>query len=138
MRKIQLNKREEKDLGQRLKTERDAKIFKRLQAIKLKNQGIKNFEIAKIIGVRPETITVWFKLFVSGGFNRLTTLNYLGTTSKLEPFKDKIKKIIIDENISKLADLQDKVESEFEVKVEFSWFFRWCKKNYLYPLKKLV
>ena len=135
---IYLSPSQKLELNKRLKTEKNAKIWKRLLALKLQDQNKNYGEIARTLQVTKDTITNWFKLFKLGGFKELTTLNYSGTISKLEPFKDKIKKIIEGESVSKLADLQDRVETKYEVKVEFSWFYRWCKKNFLYPLKRPV
>lgn len=135
---IYLTPSQKLELDQRLKTEKNAKVWKRLLALKLKDQGKDHQEIAQVTQVTRDTITVWLKLFISGGFKQLTTLNYLGTISKLEVYKEKIKKIVKEQQISKLADLQEQVRIKFDIEVEFSWFFRWCKKNYLYPLKRLV
>ena len=78
-----------------LKKEKDnnpfPKIRRRCYVLYLKSQSYAHKEIAKIIGISPQTVTDHLKLYQKGGIESLKTLNYKGQPSKLHGYKDEIK-----------------------------------------------
>ncbi len=78
-----------------LKKEKDINPFSgircRCHVVYLKSQGYSHKEIAKIIGISPQTVTAHLKLYQEGGIEALKTLNYKGQPSKLHVYKDEIK-----------------------------------------------
>ena len=138
-RKLIISKKDKKELQKRIKTERNAKIYKRLVFISLKEKGIKNIEIALILGVRIETLTEWTNIFLKGGLKELCLLHYTGRRiSKLEAKKELIKEYVEKEKVSTIAQLKNWLENNYQIFVEHSWLYRYCKKNSLFPGKKLV
>jgi len=129
MTKIKLSKIELKKLEKKEKETKDQKTFRRLQCIHLKHQGKMNKEIVKIIGVCPNTITSWLKLFSEKGIGGLCDMNFDRRKSKIDPHIDNIKKDLQENIISTLAELQDWINDKYEVKLEQSWLSRCCKKN---------
>lgn len=49
--------------------------------------------------------------------------------SSLDKVKDDILSYVRTENISKLSELQKFLEKKFDLKVEYSWPSRYCKKT---------
>ena len=98
---INLEEAQQIELKERLKNERDNKIWRRLKCIDLKQEGYKHKDIAKILDVTIDTITDWLFLFNEGGFDELCKLNYESRRiSMLEKYKEEIEKKIDKENIS--------------------------------------
>ncbi len=124
------------ELDHHLASERDAKIYKRLQCLNLKKRGYNHDQISSILGVSQNTITEWLKLFMEHGFEGLSTLCYEGRRiSKLEPYRNKIKEHIEKEMVPTLGALQHWLKEKFEVEVEQSWLSRWLKKNSIFLIK---
>ena len=105
--KIHLTQEELNELKSRMKKENRTKLYIRLLAIDLKNNGEKNKKISQILGVSTGTITNWFKLFLQGGFEGLCHLKYKPRLSSLEPFKNDVEAFLENQTISRIAYLQD-------------------------------
>jgi transposase len=134
--KIKLEELQEKELKERLKSERDAKIWRRLKCIDLKQKGHKHKEIAEFLDVTIDTITDWLFLFNEGGFEDLCKLNYDGRrVSVLEEHKSSIEEKIDKENVPTIKSLQDWLKKELGIEIEHSWFSRWLKKNQIFVQK---
>ncbi len=73
---VLLNKNQLNDLFTRRRAERNRKVIFRLNAIIMKSEGMDNTSIGRILGVNINTITLWIKLFNTGGFEELCRLNY--------------------------------------------------------------
>lgn len=139
MYQIKLSKTELKELKQLKQKERDKKIFRRLQAIHLRHQGKSNQEIANIIGVCKETVIDWVRIFEIKGLDGICQLNYEGRRlSKIDSHIDEIKKDIKEKTISTLAELQDLLLSNYNIKIEQSWLSRCCKKNSISLIRKRI
>lgn len=134
--KIKIEESQDKELRERLKRERDAKIWRRLKCIDLKQKGHKHKEIAELLDVTIDTITDWLFLFNEGGFEELCKLNYDGRrVSVLEEHKSSIEEKIDKENVPTVAYLQNWLKKEFGIEIEHSWFSRWLKKNQIFIQK---
>ena len=61
--KINLEEAQQIELKERLKSERDSKIWRRLKCIEMKHKGHKHKEIAALLDVTIDTITDWLFFF---------------------------------------------------------------------------
>ena len=72
------------------------KSLKRLQFLLMKNKGDKHVDIAKLLGVRTETLSHWLAIFREGGLKKLLEWNYRGkipslTVEQQETLKDRLR-----------------------------------------------
>lgn len=127
--KINLSNEDLIELESRLLYERDSKIYKRLQCLKLKHKNYKNIQIADILSVTKETITNWIKLFLNEGFEGLCHLNYEGRrVSKLEPYNDIIISLNKEKKFSTVVQLKQILLDEYGLEVSKSWLNEYLKK----------
>ena len=118
------------EISNLLKNQKDAKIYKRLIALKMKNQGITNQNISKILDVHIDTITDWFKIYLNKGLNELCQLNLQNRKkSKLDDHLAELKKLVEENTISTIAEFQNYISNIFGIEIEHSWLSRYCKKN---------
>jgi len=130
MYKVKLSKTELKKLNESIKTEKDKRVYLRLQCIYLNNSGEDNKEIAGILGVCVDTVTDWIKLYTEEGLAGLTQLDFKGKRkSKIDDYVEKIKQDVKDNTISSIAELQDFIKDKYSIELECSWLFRCCKKK---------
>ncbi len=129
---------DQKRIKNRLTMEKNAKIWRRLQAIYSRNERIPTQEIARNLSVSLRTIGVWVKLYLTGGIEALVTLNYedQGPKSKLANYRQEIDKLTDDEQIPTMTCLRERLKQLYDVEVEESWLSRWCKKNLIYLSKR--
>lgn len=93
--------------------------------------------MAESLGVHLDTITDWLKLYSRYGLERYCSLQYDGRRmSKLEPLKTEIKQYVNSQYISTINQLQDYLLDNYNLYVEHSWLYRFCKKNSIYLIKK--
>ena len=134
---LKLSEKEKQELQERLKTEKNNKIFRRLQCLHFKTLGLKHNVIASALGVHVDTVTDWIKLYKNKGFDGLCKLSYDGRrVSKLDSVVEDMKKYIEENNVDKLSMLQDYLLKEHDIFVEHSWLYRYCKKNSISLIKK--
>jgi transposase len=137
MYKLDLSQKELESLQLSLKTEKNIKIYRRLQCVHFKVLGLKHNIIAGSIGVHPDTVTDWLKLYTIKGIEGLCNLNYDGRrTSKLDEVADNIKAYISENMVDKISMLQDYLLTQHDMFVEHSWLYRYCKKNSIHLIKK--
>lgn len=134
---IILTPNQQEELFKRIKTEKKVKIHRRLKSIEYKAKGVNHQDIAIALSVRPETITQWFRIFFSEGFEGLCHLRYEGRRpGKFNPHKEAIKTYIQEKAPSTLAQLNDWLDKTYGLKADETWLSRYCKKNSLFPTKK--
>lgn len=137
MYKLELSQIETEALQMSLKTEKNNKIYRRLQCIHFKTLGFKHNIIAGSIGVHPDTVTDWIKLYTTKGIEGLCNLDYDGRRiSKLDAVSDKMKTYISENMVDRISMLQDYLLKEHDIFVEHSWLYRYCKKNSIRLIKK--
>lgn len=135
---IKISLKDIKEIKKRKQKEQSAKIFRRLLAIEMRNSGIKCKDVASIIGVCADTISDWTNIFLAGGIKTLCSFDYEGRRpSVLEPYVKDMKAKVEDESISTILQMKTWLKEEHKVDVEESWLFRFCKKNSVFPIKKL-
>lgn len=126
--KVSLTTEESYILADKMKEVKNKKLSRRLLAISLRHFGYKVRDISLIVGVSEKTITSWIKMFLEGGFEQLLGLNYpKKRQSKLEPYQEAIRSFRRKRPGAKLEDLQQWLEEEHGLKVEYSWLFRYIE-----------
>lgn len=135
---VYLSEAEQIEIKHRLSQEQNAKVWKRLQAIYSRNERIPSQEIARHLSVSMRTIGEWVKLYLTGGLEALTTLNYdnQGPKSRLADYQDEIDALVEEEEIPTITDLQSRIEDLYGLRVEESWLSRWCKKNSIFVSRR--
>ncbi len=136
-RKISLTKEQIIELERYIEKEKRVKIYRRLVFIKLKNENKKNTEIMKIIPVSINTLSDWTTKYLKDGLKWLWILNYeWRRIGKLEKNKEKIDNYVKTNIVSTLSELKDWLKKELNIEVENSWLWEFCKKNWIFPIKK--
>ncbi|MCI4668792.1 MAG: helix-turn-helix domain-containing protein [Bacteroidia bacterium] len=126
--KVNLTTEESYILADKMKETQNKKLSRRLLAISLRHFGYKVKDISLIVGVSEKTITSWIKMFLEGGFDQLLGLNYpKERQSMLAPYKEKIRTYRQEKPESKLEDLQKWLEEEHQIKVDYSWLYRYIE-----------
>lgn len=132
-----LNKRENTELKKLLRKTENSKILKRYQCIHFKEQGLKNQDIALLLCVNIDTVTDWLKTFLEKGLKGLGKLQYEGRRpSQLEIYKEEIKYYVNSNIVSSIKELQGYILKTYNLSVEHSWLFRYCKKNSIALIKR--
>ncbi len=67
-----------KRVEKRRRSEKDARIHKRLSALLWLNKGYAPEEVADLLDVCPRTVKNWVALFQAGGLELLCRLDYQG------------------------------------------------------------
>jgi transposase len=134
---INLTSTEVLELKRLRRTEKDGKILRRYQCIWMTHENFPKKEIASTLGVNSDTVTDWIKLFNKSRLSGLRKLHYEGRRpSGLDAVKEVLIKYIKEQSVSKLAELQDFLETNHSIVVEHSWLSRYCKKNSIALIKK--
>ncbi|HRW64069.1 MAG TPA: helix-turn-helix domain-containing protein [Bacteroidales bacterium] len=136
--RIILSENEEADLKRVIRENQKRKnILKRAYCILLKNEGQKNENITRLLGIHEDTIADWSKIYMKKGLEGLLQFKYSDRrSSKLKPFKHKIKRFASAKKMKTIEQLQKKVQEKFGVEIEYSWFYRYCVKNGIYAALK--
>jgi transposase len=125
------------EINKLLKKQKDAKIYKRLVALKMKHRGITNQNISIILDVHIDTITDWVKIYINMGLNGLCELHLQNRKkSKLDDHLEELKKLVEEKTISSISEFQNYISNLFGIEIEHSWLSRYCKKNSIALIKK--
>ncbi len=112
-------------------------ILKRAYCILLKNEGQKNENITQLLGIHEDTIADWTKIFLMRGMDGLLKYRYSDRRkSKLHPYKGRIKRMAEGKRVKTIEQLQYKVKENLGIEIEYSWFYRYCKKYGIYKALK--
>lgn len=136
--KVDLTETQENELKQLVRNNQHRKnILKRAYCILLKHEGQKNENITQLLGIHEDTIADWTKIFLSKGIDGLLKFKYADRRkSKLEPYKHKIKSLASAKSVITLEQLRQKVKEKYHIEIEYSWFFRYCRKYGIYKVLK--
>lgn len=136
-RKISLTEEEKIELEKYMKEEKRVKIYRRLLFIKLKDEKKKNTEIMEIIPVSINTLSDWTTQYLKKGLKWLWILNYdWRRVGKLAENKEKIDNYVKENIVSTLSELKDWLKNELNIDIENSWLWEFCKKNWIFLIKK--
>lgn len=135
---IILSYEEEADLRKLVKENQNKKnVLKRAYCILLKNEGQKNVNITQLLGIHEDTVADWTKIYLSKGIDGLLRYKYSDRRkSKLHPHKAKIRRMASAKSIRTVEQLQQKVKLTLGYDIEYSWFYRYCKKYGIYKVLK--
>ena len=135
--KIKLSAKELSEIKDKQKTEKSIKIYQRLQCILMVNQSIKKQNISDYLNVTTNTITTWIKIYKIGGLSLLTQLQYDDRRQvQLDTYKDAIKDYVKLELPATISQIIKWLEEEHLFKTEYSWLYRYMKKNSIFLIKK--
>ena len=136
--KIYLTTEEETEIKKVVRENQNRKnILKRAYCILLKNEGQKNENITKLLGIHEDTIADWTKIFLEKDLDGLLKYKYSERRkSKLHPYKGKIKRMASAKRVKTIEQLQLKVKENLGIEIEYSWFYRYCKKYGIYKVLK--
>lgn len=136
--KIELSEEVIKELKDRIGSEKNSKVYRRLLWLDLKYRGYGQKEISAILQMSQAQLTNWSKIFVEQGFKGLCRTHYEDRRpSKLMPYLDKIRDHVQRDSVSTLSCLQGWLSEECGLFVEQSWLSRWIKKNSIVLTKRL-
>ncbi|MFC2152428.1 transposase [Bacteroidota bacterium] len=136
--KINLTQEEEAEIKKLIKENQNKKnVLKRAYCILLKKEGQKNVNITQLLGIHEDTVADWTKIYLKKGIEGLLKYKYSERRkSKLHPHKNKIKRMALAKNVSTIEHLQKKVKKNLGYDIEYSWFYRYCRKNGIYNILK--
>lgn len=136
--KVILTETEETELRKIVRENQNRKnVLKRAYCILLKNEGQKNINITQLLGIHEDTIADWTKIFLKKGISGLLKFKYSERRkSKLHPYKSRIKRMASAKSIKTIEQLQKKVNRELNIDIEYSWFYRYCRKYGVYTILK--
>ena len=131
--KINFTASMEKELKNRLSSERSSKLYRRLLWLDLKRRGYRQKEIASLVCVSQAQLTNWSRVFSLKGFEGLCSVHYEDRRpSRLMPYLQSIKDHVRDTCVSTLSALQDWLLQEHGIIIEQSWLSRFIKKTPLF------
>lgn len=136
--KVDLTVDEELVLKKLVKENQNKKnVLKRAYCILLKNEGQKNVNITQLLGIHEDTIADWTKIYLKKGLQGLLRFGYSERRkSQLHPYKTKIKRMASAKSVKTIEQLQQKVKVNIGIEIEYSWFYRYCKKYGIYDILK--
>ncbi|MDA3953611.1 MAG: hypothetical protein PF485_08190 [Bacteroidales bacterium] len=136
--KIILTGEAEQELRKLIKENPNKKnVLKRAYCILLKNEGQKNVNITQLLSIHEDTVADWTKIYLQKGIEGLLRFKYSERRrSQLHPHLDKIKRMASAKSIRTLEQLQQKVKVKLGFEIEYSWFYRYCKKYGVYNILK--
>lgn len=136
--KIILENEQEQELRKLIKANQNKKnILKRAYCILLKNEGQRNINITQLLGIHEDTVADWTKIYIKKGIDGLLKFKYSDRRkSQLHPHRAKIKRMAAAKSIKTVEQLQSKVKSNLGFDIEYSWFYRYCKKYGIYEVLK--
>jgi len=134
--RINLSSEEELEIRKVIRESQNKKnILKRAYCILLKNEGQKNENIIKLLDIHEDTVADWSKIFITRGLNGLLNYKYSERRkSKLHPYRSQIKRMASAKKIKTVEQLQLKVKDKIGIEIEYSWFYRYCKKYGIYKI----
>lgn len=136
--RIILSKDAEDELKKLIKENQNKKnILKRAYCILLKNEGQKNINITQLLAIHEDTVADWTKIYIKKGIEGLLNFKYSERRrSKLHPYRSKIKRMASAKSVKTIEQLQLKVRENLGIEIEYSWFYRYCKKYGIYKILK--
>lgn len=134
---LDLSSAESKELKKRMKEAQNTKVLRRLQCIHFVHEEEPRQRIADLLGVTPETVSVWSRLFVEHGFDGLCALHYAGRRpSVLDAVKGELKRDLKAGKYGTLKEVKHALKETHGIDVCLSWIWRYAKKNSLLPAKR--
>ncbi|PLX14224.1 MAG: hypothetical protein C0597_10365 [Marinilabiliales bacterium] len=136
--RINLTSEEETELKHLVKKNQNKQnVLKRIYCILLKNEGQKNVNITQLLGIHEDTVADWTKIYLQKGIDGLLRYKYSERRkSQLHPYKARIKRMALAKSVKTIEQLQLKVKKNLGIEIEYSWFYRYCRKYGIYKVLK--
>ena len=136
--RVSISEAEYEQLNFSEKKTKSIKVLKRIQAFKFIYLGWKYTDIAKFLSVTNNTITNWINIYQEGGIDSLLILDYKGGQAKLsEEQLCELRNEATKGSFAIAKDAKRYIEQNFGIKYNLSHVQFLCKKNFVYPLRKL-
>ncbi|MEE4196929.1 MAG: helix-turn-helix domain-containing protein [Bacteroidales bacterium] len=136
--RVNLTPAQESDLRKIARAHQTQKnILKRVYCILLKHEGQKNENITQLLGIHEDSIADWTKIYLQKGVEGLLKFRYSRRRrSKLHPYRHQIKRMASARRVKTIEQLRRKVKEKYDLELEYSWFFRYCRKYGIYKILK--
>jgi transposase len=126
-------------IAQKRRTESKAKFQRRYQCLWLLHEGYLRKDVANMLGVNIDTVTDWIKIYNKSGLEGLGLVHYEDRRpSSLDMYKDDILSYIANNGVSTINELRAMLAHSYGLKIEHSWLYRYCKKNFIALTRKHV
>lgn len=136
--KIKLTEKDLTEIENAEKQVKNLQLLKRLQCIKLKNEGWKHKQMTKFFGISVNTITNWLKAYQEGGISKLLEWNYEGRVSILTTEQQaQILKRHEEKAFDSAKEAKAYIEKEFGIVWHLHWVQKLLKKNFAFHTKNL-
>ena len=138
MKTITLNTNQQMEL-ENLKKKYQAKhkIYRKLKCIELRFQGVKPKEITKLLDVWNDIICIRCKIFEKEWLQWLCKNRYdWRRVSEFEQYKEEILKMVDENCYSSYKEFYHEIKKKFNIKNKQDALRNFCKKNWIWVLKK--
>jgi len=85
------------------------RVCQRMDALHLKSKGLSNSLICGILGICPNTLLGYFRMYISGGVDELRMLNFNRPQSQLVAHKDSLEEYFADNPPSSISEAAAKI-----------------------------
>ena len=134
--KIRLTSQDLEEIKNAEKQVTNLQLLKRLQCIKLKNEGWKHDQLKDFFGVCIDTITNWLKAYKQGGIQKLLEWNYQGKISILTTEQqNQIRERHKEKPFDTAKEAKAYIEKEFGIVWHLHWVQKLLKKNFDFHTK---
>lgn len=129
--KISLSEGQRSEIENAERQVRSIKLLRRLQAVKLKDEGWKHAKLCKFFGVNKNTITNWLKAYKKGGIDELLQWDCKGRVSILSrEDQEKIKARNEEKPFDTAKEAKAFIKKEFGIDWHLHWVQKLLKKNF--------
>jgi hypothetical protein len=114
------------------------KIFRRLKAIEMRNEGEKIVEIMSLSEASWDSVTRWFKLYNEKWIEWLCKIAYeWRRLSEYEKYKDNILEMIDEKIYGSYKELHNDISKRFAITTTQNMLRRFCKKNWIWVIRSV-
>jgi len=137
MAKINLSPKQLADLVNAEKQIKQIQLLKRIQCIKLRNEGMNNIDIGNFLLISDQTVSNWSQLYIKSGLQALLEWEYKGKVSFLTTEQiDELKKRNQRQPFAKAAEAKEYIKENFGKDFHLHWVQKLLKKNFNLRSKK--
>jgi transposase len=131
MAKITLTKEQREELENAEKQIKKPQLLKRVQAIKLRDKGMANLEVADFLLLSDQTISNWCQLYLEKGLKELLQWEYKGKISILTlEHQKQLRERNKEKPFDTAAEAKTYIEENFGIKFHLHWVQKIMKKNF--------
>lgn len=134
-----LSRTQREHMWRRFKQCDDRRVAERLHAILLLDSGQNADAVSSILRIHPKTLKRWIKIFVSGGEDVLTNLNYIGSEGWMSDEQLQQFTTWLDGDVRSTAEAVAWVEQQFELSYSDSGMCKLLKRlGYRYKQPSVI